>query len=71
MALFELASASYFGCSQLVACVDRSLCPEDLDALIRNLGWVGFELTTLDRWVMHRGEDIDISDWWLFMTVEV
>lgn len=70
MALFELASTSGFDCSQIVACLDRSTSPTELDSVIRNLGWVGFELTTLGGWAPDVSGDL-ISDRWLFMTAEV
>lgn len=71
MALFELTGTAGFDCSQIVACVDRSANPTELDATIRNLGWVGFELITLDDWVSPAGGSKLTSDKWLFMAVEV
>jgi hypothetical protein len=71
MALFELAGTAGFDCSQIVACVDRSASPIELDATIRNLGWVGFELTTLGEWLPAGGSGKLTSDKWLFMAVEV
>ncbi|KAK2762818.1 hypothetical protein FQN54_000993 [Arachnomyces sp. PD_36] len=71
MALFELASTAGFDCSRIVACVDRSTNQTELDATIRNLGWVGFELTTLNDWVSWAGRSKLTSDKWLFMAVEV
>jgi hypothetical protein len=70
MALFELAGTSAFDCSQIVACVDRSISSPELDTVIRNLGWVGFELTTLGDWLPEVSGDV-ISDRWLFMAAEV
>lgn len=71
MALFELAGSAGFDCTQIVACVDRSANPTELDATIRNLGWVGFDLTTLDDWVSPGGSGKYTSDKWLFMAVDV
>jgi len=69
MALFELAGTSAFNCSQIVACLDRTSSPE-LDTVVRNFGWVGFELTTLGDWFPDVSGDL-ISDRWLFMMAEV
>ncbi len=70
MALFELASTSGFDCSQIVACLDRSISSAELETVIRNLGWVGFELTTLADWIPDVSGDL-ISDRWLFVIAEV
>lgn len=48
MALIELASEC-FNCDRLILCLERN--GEGLQALIRDLGWVGFELVTLTPWV--------------------
>ncbi|KAL2382633.1 hypothetical protein RJZ90_003138 [Blastomyces dermatitidis] len=71
MALFEIASISELGCSEMVACVDRSMGATELDAVIRNLGWVGFELSSLRDWVPPSAKGPFISNRWLFMTVEI
>ena len=68
MALLELAPE--FDCARVVACIDRSTSDIDHKAMIRNLGWVGFELTTLDGWV-HEGGQNCISDRWLFLGMEI
>jgi len=70
MALFELAGTSAFDCSQIVACLDRSVSSTELDTVVRNFGWVGFELATLGAWLPDVSGDL-ISDRWLFMTAEV
>jgi oligosaccharide translocation protein RFT1 len=50
MALIELASEC-FACDRLIICLERNA--EGLQSLVRDLGWVGFELVTLSRWVQH------------------
>lgn len=47
MALIELASEC-FTCDRLVICLERN--GDGLQNLIRDLGWVGFELITLQHW---------------------
>ncbi|OAX80801.1 hypothetical protein ACJ72_04855 [Emergomyces africanus] len=71
MALFEIASISDLSCSEMVACVDRSMDAAELDAVIRNLGWVGFELSNLHDWAVPSAKGSIISEKWLFMTVEI
>ncbi|KKZ62307.1 hypothetical protein EMCG_03279 [[Emmonsia] crescens] len=71
MALFEIASISDLDCLEMVACVDRSMDAVELDAVIRNLGWVGFELTSLRDWAVPPAKAAIISGRWLFMTVEI
>ncbi|KAK2740266.1 hypothetical protein FQN55_008992, partial [Onygenales sp. PD_40] len=71
MALFELASVSGFDCSEMVACVDRSMDAGERDAVIRNLGWVGFELSMLNGFMIPRPDETILSGRWLFMSVEV
>ncbi|PSK46232.1 hypothetical protein B9Z65_5200 [Elsinoe australis] len=70
MALLELAGTPEFGCEHLVACLDRETdTKEDHDDLVRDLGWVGFEPTTLEPWCPGA---VDItSDRWLFLSMEV
>lgn len=69
MALIELASSASFACEQIVVCFDRE---DDTSApsmnLLRDLGWVGFELATLAHW--SRGIDLT-SERWLFLCMEV
>lgn len=67
MALIELASNTRLDCSQLVVCLDRLIDPNILRALIRNLGWVGFGLTTMAPWT---GGTNEISKKWLILAVE-
>ncbi|KAK5115784.1 hypothetical protein LTR62_000873 [Meristemomyces frigidus] len=64
MALLELASSESFDCSQLVVCVDRGTDGED----VKDLGWVGFELTMLDEWA---GEKGCISESWVYLKMDV
>ncbi|KAJ5815306.1 hypothetical protein N7474_007083 [Penicillium riverlandense] len=66
IALFELAGMSSFGCSQIVACVSRSQHATEME-LVRNLGWCGFSLTTLEPWT----SGADVSSKWLFLGAEV
>lgn len=48
IALIELASEC-FSCDRLVICLDRKT--DRIHSLIRDLGWVGFELITLSHWL--------------------
>jgi len=48
MALIELATEC-FACDRLVICLERNA--QGLRGLMRDLGWVGFELVTLAHWV--------------------
>ncbi|KMK57975.1 hypothetical protein Y699_03395 [Aspergillus fumigatus Z5] len=50
IALFELAGMPMFDCTQIVACIPRSQEVTDSE-IVRNLGWCGFNLTTLKPWV--------------------
>jgi len=68
MALLELCDIPSFDCSQLVVCLDRHAEPHAMSALSRDLGWVGFSLTTLDDWT--KGDEIT-SDSWIFMGMDV
>ncbi|KZF20103.1 hypothetical protein L228DRAFT_285477 [Xylona heveae TC161] len=68
MALIELAATPSFDCSNLIICLDRQIDRTELQALIRDLGWVGFELTTLDRWA---GCPDVTSQRWLLLEMEV
>lgn len=67
IALIELAEGP-LECSHVVLCLDREIPEDDNKALMRNLQWAGFELTTLDHWA----KDVDVtSRKWLFMGMEV
>lgn len=70
IALFELASTPSFACSQIVACVPRSQDATEL-AVIRNLGWCGFALSTLQPWCLEHTPEPSLSTRWLFMSAEV
>jgi len=48
MALIELATEC-FNCDWLVICLERNAA--GLQGLVRDLGWVGFELVTLAHWM--------------------
>ncbi|KAI9769509.1 MAG: hypothetical protein M1840_003986 [Geoglossum simile] len=68
IALLELAGSTHVQCSQLVVCIDRTTDTMEMKSLMRDLGWVGFELTTLSVWAA--GAD-HISKRWLFLGMEV
>ncbi|KAH9822015.1 ornithine decarboxylase antizyme like protein [Teratosphaeria destructans] len=68
MALLELAGTDGFDCSQLVICVDRTADDDDVKDTTRDLGWVGFELMTLDAW--SDGKDC-VSERWIFLSMDV
>lgn len=54
--------------TQVMACIDRKLPLMDLQSLTRDLGWVGFEMTTLAPWT----DGVNLtSDEWLLLAVEV
>jgi hypothetical protein len=67
MALLELCETDYFRCARLVASIDRDTEPVAMDTLVKDLGWIGFELTTLEEFT---GEGEVISDKWLFLEME-
>lgn len=66
MALLELASFDDVECDRLVVGVDRNA--ENVEDVTRDLGWVGFELVTLDKWTQAKG---CTSDQWLFLSMDV
>ena len=70
MALIELASTPALPpCEQMVVCFDREEEETPVTkALLRDLGWVGFELTTLKGWA--EGFEL-VSGKWLFVGMEV
>jgi len=68
MSLLELSSGGDFDCSKLVVCVDREADTEDINDLSRDLGWVGFELTTLAYW---SNRTVCTSDRWVFLEMEL
>ncbi|KAF2011900.1 hypothetical protein BU24DRAFT_375185 [Aaosphaeria arxii CBS 175.79] len=68
MALLELCDVPYFSCSRLVACIDRHAEAHATEALSKDLGWIGFQLTTLDDFTS--GDEIT-SNKWLLMDMEV
>lgn len=70
IALFELAAITTFGCSQIVACVSRSQKADEME-LVRNLGWCGFSLTTLEPWISGMIQKPALSSRWLFLAAEV
>ncbi|KAF1979866.1 hypothetical protein BU23DRAFT_576723 [Bimuria novae-zelandiae CBS 107.79] len=67
MALLELCAVDYFNCSRLVVCIDRHTPQKSLEVLSKDLGWIGFQLTTLREF----SNDGDvISNKWLFMEMD-
>jgi len=68
MALLELAGNDDFGCGRLVVCVDRTGQDEDVKDLTRDLGWVGFDLVTLDPWSHGKA---CTSERWVFLSMDV
>lgn len=68
MALIELADSPLMNCCRLVICLDRTLAPEELNSLVRDLGWVGFTAVTLKEWAA--GKDV-ISPRWLFLAMDI
>ena len=67
MALLELDTGEGLECSQLVVCLDRKGESEAVADLTRDLGWVGFELLTLEGWT---DGSLYTSDQWLFLGME-
>jgi len=67
MALLELCEIDSFSCSRLVVSIDRDTEALAMNTLVKDLGWIGFELTTL---VDFTGGDEVISDKWLFLEME-
>jgi hypothetical protein len=67
MALLELCEVDYFSCDRLVLCIDRQAEPTARDTVVKDLGWIGFSLTTLDDF--SDGAELT-SDKWLFMDME-
>ncbi|KAE8384337.1 ornithine decarboxylase antizyme-domain-containing protein [Aspergillus alliaceus] len=70
IALFELAGLSEFACSQIIVCIPRSQDATELE-VVRNLGWCGFSLTTLQPWNTRGCLDSSLSAKWLFLSAEV
>jgi len=67
MALLELCEVDYFSCDRLVVCIDRHAGQLAMDSLTKDLGWIGFSLTTLNDFA--QGDEL-LSDKWLFMDME-
>jgi len=70
MALIELASTPALPpCDQMVVCFDREEEETPVTkALLRDLGWIGFELSTLEDWA----EGLELtSNKWLFVAMDV
>lgn len=68
MALLELCELPSFGCDRLIVAIDRSA---DSKALMKDLGWIGFGLATLDDFVDDEDMAAEVtSQTWLFMEME-
>ena len=67
MALLELCEVDAFSCDRLVVCIDRQTEQAACDTLVKDLGWIGFSLATLDDF--SEGAELT-SDKWLFMDME-
>ncbi|KAF2625662.1 hypothetical protein BU25DRAFT_432629 [Macroventuria anomochaeta] len=68
MALLELCEVPYFSCDRLVVALDRTA---DSTSLMKDLGWIGFGLTTLDDFVPDEDIEAEVtSQQWLFMETE-
>lgn len=68
MALLELCEVPYFSCSRLVSCLDRDADARATEALTKDLGWIGFQLATLNDFT--KGDEIT-SNKWLLMDMDV
>ncbi|KAF2088454.1 hypothetical protein K490DRAFT_72874 [Saccharata proteae CBS 121410] len=68
MALIELCSISEFDCTRLNVCLDRATETEEMNGLMKDLGWIGFEPVTLAEWT---SQPPIISDQWVFLGMEV
>lgn len=67
MALIELAE-TVFAVKQVVICVDRAVPEADRKAFMKNLRWIGFEMTNLDMWA----DSLDVtSEKWLMLGMEI
>jgi hypothetical protein len=67
MALLELCEVNSLSCDRLIVCIDRQADTTTRDTVVKDLGWIGFGLTTLDDF-SDAGELT--SDKWLFMDME-
>ncbi|KAI9856693.1 MAG: hypothetical protein M1824_005275 [Vezdaea acicularis] len=67
MALIELATDESIDCSHLVVCLERSKPTADLKRLVRDLGWAGFRLVTLEPWSSEKNM---VSDTWLLLSMD-
>ena len=67
MALLELCEVDSFSCDRLVVCIDRHADQMARDTVVKDLGWIGFGLATLEDF--SDGGALT-SDKWLFMDME-
>lgn len=59
-----------FDCSQIVACVSRSVVAAGFDT-VRDLGWCGFSLTTLEQTLALETMEPSVGNKWIFLVAEV
>jgi len=71
MALLELCELAEFQCERLVVCLDRGAEPGALEALAKDLGWIGFQLATLVEFAEGLACPEIVSERWLFMEMDV
>ncbi len=69
IALMELASDPNFVCTGVVTCLHRSTDAGESKSPMRELGWVGFKLITLEHWAEGHGEVTSAK--WVFLGIEV
>ena len=68
IALLELGGIEELGCARVVVCLDRDIEESSQKSLMRDLGWVGFEL---HRLTSSSDTENVVSDRWIFMAVDV
>ena len=68
IALLELGGIEELCCARVVVCLDRSIEESSQKSLMRDLGWVGFDL---QRLISLSGANDVVSDKWIFMAVDV
>lgn len=68
IALLELGGVEELDCARVVVCLDRTIEETSQKSLMRDLGWVGFEL---HRPTLSSEMKNVISGRWIFMAVDV
>ena len=66
VSLLELAEAEPAECTSLVLCIDRQMEALDKETLLKNLAWIGFEITTMAPWTGLS----EVSDCWLLLKID-